>query len=239
MGTVSPDADAALRMYPVHGAEHLRFIAVEGELRGSNSRWTALLRGVVEQRFEGIAIDLRGCQSIDAPCVEALLAAAATIKARGGAGVALVTLPGSKLDRRLRLLVGDELPVCDSTDAAGTALGERRLPPPPLVLLEHEDGAVIVSLNGELDRAAKDEFGAALEEALSHDRPLIIDLEHCSFIDSTGMGLLVRTHKQAAHGKFALVAAGPQVHRVLDLVGIPAFVPTFDTRLDAMGAFAW
>jgi anti-anti-sigma factor len=238
MGTDPSHADAALRMYPVPGAEHLRFIAVEGELRGDNSRWAALLRGIVEQRFEGIAVDLRGCQRIDAPCVEALLAAAATIKARGGAGVALVTLPGSKLDRRLPLLVGDELPVCDSTEAAAIALGERRMPPPALVMLEHEDGAVIVSLNGEIDRAAKDDFSAALEEALTHDRPLIVDLEHCSFIDSSGMGLLVRTHKRAAHGKFALVGAGPQVHRVLDLVGIPAFVPTYDTRLEAIGAFA-
>jgi hypothetical protein len=31
---------------------------------------------------------------------------------------------------------------------------------------------------------------------------------------------------------------GHQVHRVLDLVGIPDFVPTYDTRLEATGAFA-
>jgi anti-anti-sigma factor len=238
MGTDPPDTDAALRMYPVQGAEHLRFIAVEGELWGSNSRWAALLRGIVEQRFEGIVVDLRGCQRIDAPCVEALLAAAATIKARGGSGIALVTLSGSKLDRRLRLLVGDEMPVCDGTEAAAQALGERRMPPPALVSLEHEEGAVIVSLNGEIDRASKDEFSAALEEGLSHDRPLIVDLEQCSFMDSSGIGLLVRTHRRASHGRFALVAGGPQVHRILDLVGIPDFLPTFDTRLEAIGAFA-
>lgn len=239
MGMVPPDAEAALRIYPMDGAEHLRFIAIEGKLRGSGSRWPGLLRGVVEQRFEGIAVDLRGCRSIDAAAVEALLAAAATINARGGSGVALVTLPGSKVDRQLRLLVGGELPVYDSTDAAARALGARRMPPPALVTLERESGAVIVAVNGEIEGVTGKEFGAALEEGLAlAPRPLIADLEHCSFIDSTGIGLLVRTCERAAEGEFALVACGPQVHRMLDLVGIPDFVPTYATRLEAFAAFA-
>jgi anti-sigma B factor antagonist len=238
MGTVPPDPNVALRIYPVEGIEHLRFIAVEGELRESSSRWADLLRGVVAQRAEGIVVDLRGCRSIDSACVEGLLAAAATIKAHGGSGIGLVTMPGSELDRRLRLLVGHELPMSDSADTAARGLGGRRMPPPALVTLDHEGGAVIVSLNGEIDGAAKDEFSAALEEALSLDRPLIVDLEHCSFIDSVGIGLLVRTSRRVAEGRFALVACGPQVHRVLDLVGIPDFVPTYDIRRDAVDALA-
>jgi anti-sigma B factor antagonist len=146
-------------------------------------------------------------------------------------------MSGSKVDRRLRLLVGDELPVCDTAAAAARELGERRLPPPALVTLEHEDGAVIVSVNGGIDGAVEGEFSAALDEALSHDRQLIVDLEHCSFIDSVGIGLLIRTSRRAAEGQFALVACGPQVHRVLDLVGIPDFVPTYDTRLEAIRVF--
>ena len=98
---------------------------------------------------------------------------------------------------------------------------------------------MIVSLNGEVDGAAKEEFSAALDEARSRDHgPLIVDLEHCRFIDSIGIGLLVRTSLRAAEGRFALVACGPQVHRVLDLVGIPDFVPTYDTRLEAIDALA-
>ena len=237
MGKVPPDPGSAVRMYPVDGADHLRVIAVEGELRESSGRWADLVHAAVEQGTEGIAVDLRGCRRIDSPCVEALLAAAATIKARGGSGVAVVTLPGSMLDRRLRMLVGDELPVRDTPEAAAHELGERRMPPPPPVMLEEEGGAAIVSVNGEIDGAVKDEFSTALDEAQSLNMPLIVDLERCSFIDSTGIGLLIRTSRRAAEGKFALVACGPQVHRVLDLVGIPSFVPTYDTRVEALSVF--
>ena len=41
--------------------EHLRFIEVEGELEeATGERWSALLRGAVAQRADGIAVDLRG-----------------------------------------------------------------------------------------------------------------------------------------------------------------------------------
>ena len=67
------------------------------------------MRGVVEQRTEGMVVDLRGCRGIDADCLEALLAAAATMKGRGGADAALVMLPGSELAKRLGRLAGEKL----------------------------------------------------------------------------------------------------------------------------------
>jgi anti-anti-sigma factor len=229
--------EAVLHLQPVDGFEHLRFIVVEGELEEANGeRWFGLLRGAVEQRAEGIAVDLRGCRSLDDHCLDRLVAAAATVKARGGTGVAVVAMPGSELAGRLRRLAADELAVCDTLQAAVAVLGERRLAPPPLVRVENEDGVAIIAVNGEFDLAGEPEFSFALEEALAMDVPLLVDLEHCGFIDSTGIAMLVRSFKLAGDRGFALAASGPQVHRVLDLTGIPQQLPTFHTRRDAIGA---
>ena len=239
MGNDPQAGGPALRLSSVDRFEHLMVVEVEGELHeATGQRWAALLRGALEQRAEGIAVDLRGCSGVDAHSLRRLLEAARTLKGRGGSGVALVLLPGSALAQRLGLLATDELAICNSTTAALAALGERRLPVPTVIGVEREGGAAIIAVNGEFDLAGEPEFSAALEEALSEEGPLVVDLEHCSFIDSTGIGLLVRSFGLAGDRGFALVASGPQVHRVLDLVGIPEQLPTYNTRRDAIGALS-
>jgi anti-anti-sigma factor len=239
MGKAPRSREAALRLYPMDRFAHLRYIEVEGELQeATGERWSALLRGVVAQRAEGIAVDLRGCRGIDAYSLDQLLSATTTMKARGGVGAVLVLSPDSALDQRLRLLVGDELPIFDSTRSALAALGVRRLERPRLVRVEQEAGMAIIAINGEFDHAGGADFGAALDEALALEAPLVVDLEHCGFIDSAGIALLERSFRLAADRGFALAASGPQVHRVLDLVGIPERLPTHKTRCDAIDALS-
>ena len=134
MGNHSPAGDPALRLHPIDQVDHIMFVEVEGELCGGAShRWSGLLRGVVQRRAEGIAIDLRGCRELDEHCLGVLLAAAEAMKARGGSGVALVMLPGSELGTRLRRLAGERLPIYDSAKAALVGLGGPRMPVPATV----------------------------------------------------------------------------------------------------------
>ena len=238
MGKTPRAREAALRLYPVHRFRHLRFIEVEGELgEPSSKRWSALLHGALEKQVEGIAVDLRGCRAIDDDRLGALLATGAALKARGGSGVVLVMVPGSPLGRQIGLRVGDELPMCDSGRAAMLALGDRRMPVPEVLRLELDGEVAMIVVNGEFDLARGDDSRAVLDEALALEEPLMVDLEHCDFIDSTGIALLIHSSQVAEHG-FAMAASGPQVHRVLDLVGIPELLPTFDTRRDALRALA-
>lgn len=229
--------DTALHLHPVDRADHVMLVEVEGELHGPVSdRWFALLRGVVGRRAEAMVIDLRGCRAIDGDCLDALLASATTMKARGGAGAALVMLPGSTLADAIRQVTGEEVSIHTSVDAALVALGERAMPAPPLFRLALEDKVAIIAVNGEFDGASKDDFQKHLEKALALKVPVIVDLEHCGFIDSTGIGQLVRSFELAAHRGYGLVASGPQVHRVLELVGIPEHLPTFESRDEALQA---
>jgi anti-sigma B factor antagonist len=58
------------------------------------------------------------------------------------------------------------------------------------IVRQHED--VIVTPRGELDLSSADQFSAALEEAITGTTTIVIDLSETSFIDSSGLSVLVR-----------------------------------------------
>jgi anti-anti-sigma regulatory factor len=100
----------------------LRLVDVEGELRDAEvTTWSALLNGAIADGTRGIAVDLRGCPRVGRICLSALLAASSTLRARGDAGVRLVTYPGSPLQRRFKRLV--ELPGYASATEALLSFG--------------------------------------------------------------------------------------------------------------------
>lgn len=72
------------------------------------------------------------------------------------------------------------------------------------------DGAWIVTLLGELDLAAVPSFRSATTEALRDGwTHMVIDLEHVSFIDSAGIGVLIGLRRRvlAADGSLTLRAS--------------------------------
>ena len=118
----------ALRLLSLDGSQTIGFVEVEGDLSTSDgNRWSSLLLHIIEDGATGLAIDLRGCEDIDGDSLEALLAASATLVARGGNGAAVVAFPGSELRRRVRHEAGEGLPVYDGASDAIRAL---RAPPP-------------------------------------------------------------------------------------------------------------
>jgi anti-anti-sigma regulatory factor len=101
----------------------LRLVDVEGELRDAEvTSWSALLNGALADHTRGIAVDLRGCPRVGRICLSALLAASSTLRARGDAGVRLVTYPGSPLHQRFKRLV--ELPGYTSATEALLSFGD-------------------------------------------------------------------------------------------------------------------
>lgn len=82
---------------------------------------------------------------------------------------------------------------------------------------------VLLSVHGELDLVTAPELEAALERAGPAGRGrLIIDLRGVSFLDSTGLVLLLRHEREAAAGgRRLIVVKGPaHVQRVFDLTGM-------------------
>ncbi len=82
---------------------------------------------------------------------------------------------------------------------------------------------VILALRGELDLATAPELESQLRAIeASHPGRVLIDLGGLEFMDSTGLGVMVRAHKAAqANGHRLAFRPGPhQVQRLFELTGM-------------------
>ncbi len=86
--------------------------------------------------------------------------------------------------------------------------------------LGSEPGAVLLMLAGELDLATAPRLAAALtQNAGEHRGRVVLDLTRLSFMDSTGLSLIVGTDRSARAAGGVLVLRHPQsqVRRLLEL----------------------
>ncbi len=84
-----------------------------------------------------------------------------------------------------------------------------------------QPGATVVTVRGELDIASAPQLESTL--ALLAGTPLVvIDLQTLEFIDSTGLGVLVRAHHRAVEQghRLGLVRASSQVKKLFNLTGL-------------------
>jgi anti-anti-sigma factor len=96
--------------------------------------------------------------------------------------------------------------------------------------------AFILTLEGEFDLSSAPAVRSALDNAVDGGiRRIVIDMLECSFVDSTGLGVLLHTAKRIeADGGMALVCVDDQIRRLLGLTMIDRTIPVFATRDDAL-----
>lgn len=84
------------------------------------------------------------------------------------------------------------------------------------------DGSREVRLQGELDLAVADRLKARLDAAASDDVEVLICLEDCDFIDSTGIAVIILAHQLMERRGRRLSVCHPsaEVRRILDLAGL-------------------
>jgi hypothetical protein len=125
MVPTASDPPAVFHLTTVDPKKGLDLVEVEGGLEPvAVTRWSGLLQGAINEGATGIAVDLRGCHTLDPLCLSVMVAASAMLKARGGGGVKLVTYPGSGLGRRLRTGAAEGLPSYASAAGALESFGE-------------------------------------------------------------------------------------------------------------------
>jgi anti-sigma B factor antagonist len=97
---------------------------------------------------------------------------------------------------------------------------------------ELRPGCREIAVAGELDLAVAERMQAALDEAAAAEgcELILVNLERCEFIDSTGIALLVRAHERAREGggRLAVFGASAQVLRVLSISGLAQNGMVFD-----------
>jgi anti-sigma B factor antagonist len=109
---------------------------------------------------------------------------------------------------------------------------------------ELEGGIRLLEVNGELDLSTAAQLEGPLEEAVdSAKAAVLIDLTDCTFIDSTGLALIVRawqrvdaTAGNGGEGGLVLCCQNEQVRRVLEVTGLEHSLRVFETRDDAVTA---
>lgn len=96
-----------------------------------------------------------------------------------------------------------------------------------------------IAVIGELDLAVADQLSALLARG-ARDRPqILISLDECEFIDSTGIAVVVGAYRQAAErgGRLAVYAPSAQVRRVLEVTGLIQNGLVFETAEQAQADF--
>ena len=100
----------------------------------------------------------------------------------------------------------------------------------------HTAYGALVAIAGELDVATVPRVSAALEaEPAASAGAVVIDLAGVTFIDSTGLGALVKLeHALAARsGRLAIACPEGPARLLLDVTGLTELLAVFATRAEA------
>ena len=103
--------------------------------------------------------------------------------------------------------------------------------------LDHVQGCTVVVASGEIDLCTSPALRQSLAEAGRSSERIIVDLSRVTFLDSTGIGVLVNAvREQRRRGLGTLCMVGPtgSVRRVLDITQFTNLVPTYASVAEAV-----
>jgi len=107
-------------------------------------------------------------------------------------------------------------------------------------LVERELSADVheILVEGELDLAVAEQLREALDGVGPDCTQVLVGLENCEFIDSTGIAVVVQAHHRFAEEgrRVVLYAPTSQVLRVLSVTGLTANGLVFESAAEALSA---
>ena len=104
------------------------------------------------------------------------------------------------------------------------------------------DETQVVSVAGELDVHTAPEFEDALALNGSEPGRVVVDLSECTFIDSTGLAILIKADRHIGRNALLIVAAGPEVLRAFEVSGLDrrlALHPSLEAALNGGAGSGW
>ena len=108
--------------------------------------------------------------------------------------------------------------------------------------MEIKHDVLCIRLSGELDHHTADELRDKVSNAIvkNNVRHIILNLERLSFMDSSGLGVILGRYKQIkqVHGEMVVCAISPAVHRLFDMSGLFKIMylePTEEFALQRLG----
>jgi anti-sigma B factor antagonist len=103
-----------------------------------------------------------------------------------------------------------------------------------------EGSTEIWAVAGEIDLATKPRLQPVLEAIPGAAAPLVVDLTGVTFMDSTGLAVLLRIDRAAreAGRRLAIVCPEGPARLVLAVSGVEDELPLYSTRAEALAAIA-
>ena len=104
------------------------------------------------------------------------------------------------------------------------------------------DDVVVIDVKGHMTLAEPESLLFAHVARLARDgkrRHFVVNLRHLAFIDSVGIGEIVRsyTHLASQGGTLALAEVGPRVRDVLEVTHLDSIIRMFDSEEAAVRSF--
>ena len=96
---------------------------------------------------------------------------------------------------------------------------------------ERREGGLVVAASGEIDLWTAPRVTTALSEYEGPDGALVLDLRAVTFMDSSGLGLIVEAQRRARQRSFRFAVAvdgASDVHRILEISGMAQVIEIVD-----------
>ena len=99
------------------------------------------------------------------------------------------------------------------------------------------DRVAVVALEGDVDIYSAPQFKQVLSRGISQGAEhVIVDLSKATFLDSTGLGVLVSGAKSARKGVLSIVCRDAGLRRIFDIVGLQCIFVVHRTLQEALRA---
>jgi stage II sporulation protein AA (anti-sigma F factor antagonist) len=99
---------------------------------------------------------------------------------------------------------------------------------------------LLVRLSGELDHHAAGKMRSQLEELMKDQRikHLVLNLKQLSFMDSSGLGVILGRYKQLSskNGQMVVCSMSPTVYRLFELAGMFKILTVKESEEEALSS---
>lgn len=104
--------------------------------------------------------------------------------------------------------------------------------------LRRTGGIMVIKVYGEFDLAEADDCRHQIDERVRAEgvKELLFDLEKVTFIDSSGLGVILGRYRKAKEreGSVAISNANPRILKILELSGITRLIPVYANTTQAL-----
>jgi len=101
-------------------------------------------------------------------------------------------------------------------------------------------GRCELRLEGELDLWSVERLQAVLQRVARENKAIVVGLEGCDFVDSTGIALFLQARRQLENedGRLVIYGCSDQVARIFDVAGLTDAGIVFASRGEAIQELA-